>query len=174
MKLYSSRLESPLGTLTLVWDERALRVLHLGDSTVAVPPDVEQAAVPAWLRGPVVGYFEGYLTGLDRLPILLEGTAFQRRVWQALRRVPAGTTVSYKRLAEMAGCPNGSRAVGSANGANPIAIVIPCHRVIAADGSLGGYGGGLDRKEWLLRHEWQAEQPFPERLMARAPGLFRS
>jgi methylated-DNA-[protein]-cysteine S-methyltransferase len=87
--------------------------------------------------------------------ILVEpgGTAFQRGVWTALRRVPAGTTVTYAQLARTVGRPAASRAVGAANGRNPVSIVIPCHRMIGSDGSLVGYGGGLPRKHWLLRHE---------------------
>jgi len=81
------------------------------------------------------------------------GTPFQRAVWAALRRIPPGTTCSYTDLARAVGAPTAVRAVGTANGANPVAVVIPCHRVVRSDGSLGGYGGGLDRKRWLLEHE---------------------
>ena len=84
------------------------------------------------------------------------GTPFQRRVWDELRRIPFGETISYAELARRVGQPGAARAVGSANGRNPIGLIIPCHRVIAADGGLGGYGAGLDRKRWLLRHEAEA------------------
>lgn len=97
-------------------------------------------------------YFDGLL---DRfaLPLLLDGSSFQKRVWQRLLGIPAGQTVSYNQMAVELGKPNGQRAVGRANGDNRIAIIVPCHRVIRADGNLCGYGGGLRRKEWLLRHE---------------------
>ena len=88
----------------------------------------------------------------------MAGTPFQRKVWQGLCAIPYGETMSYAELARRIGHPGASRAVGSANGRNPISIVVPCHRVIAADGTLGGYGGGLDRKEWLLQHEMTVQQ----------------
>ena len=93
------------------------------------------------------------LDALDTLPVDAGGTPFQREVWTALRAIPAGTTWSYKRLADRIARPAAVRAVGLANGANPLGIVVPCHRVIGADGSLTGYGGGLARKRWLLEHE---------------------
>jgi methylated-DNA-[protein]-cysteine S-methyltransferase len=98
-------------------------------------------------------YFAGDLRALDEIPVDPTGTAFQRKVWQALRNIPVGHTVSYSELAENIGSPKAIRAVGTANARNPIAIVLPCHRVIGANGSLTGYGGGLDRKRWLLQHE---------------------
>jgi methylated-DNA-[protein]-cysteine S-methyltransferase len=98
-------------------------------------------------------YFAGDLTAIDTIPVRTAGTTFQRRVWRALRTIPCRTTVSYTQLAIRIGRPDAVRAVGSANGANPIGVVVPCHRVIGADGSLGGYGGGIQRKAWLLAHE---------------------
>ena len=98
-------------------------------------------------------YFAGDLAALEEQRVLPHGTAFQRRVWTALRAIPAGTTLGYGELAARLGSPNSSRAVGAANGANPVSLFVPCHRVIAADGSLHGYGGGLERKRWLLAHE---------------------
>jgi methylated-DNA-[protein]-cysteine S-methyltransferase len=98
-------------------------------------------------------YFDGELDAIARLPTAAEGTAFQRSVWAALRRIPVGQTVSYGALAARIGRPRAARAVGLANGSNPIAIVVPCHRVIGANASLTGYGGGLARKRWLLAHE---------------------
>ncbi len=98
-------------------------------------------------------YFEGDAHALDRIAADPSGTPFQASVWRALREIPAGTTTSYKELGRRIGSPRATRAVGTANGSNPIAIVIPCHRVIRSDGLLGGYGGGLHRKEWLLGHE---------------------
>ena len=104
------------------------------------------------VREQLEAYFEGELRDFE-LPLRMAGTPFQHLVWEGLRAIPYGETVSYAELARRIGRPGASRAVGSANGRNPIAIVVPCHRVIAADGTLGGYGGGLDRKEWLLQHE---------------------
>ena len=98
-------------------------------------------------------YFAGDLHALDRLSVDPIGTTFQRRVWTALRTVKAGLTVSYADIANAIGAPTSTRAVGAANGANPIAIVVPCHRIIGSGGSLVGYGGGLERKRWLLEHE---------------------
>ena len=99
-------------------------------------------------------YFAGDVRALDAIEVdPLGGTAFQRRVWRALRSIPPGTTVSYRTLARRVRAPKAMRAVGAANGANPVPIVLPCHRVIGADGSLTGYGGGLARKRWLLEHE---------------------
>ena len=98
-------------------------------------------------------YFGGQLDALDALAVDPAGTAFQRAVWTALRAIPAGRTASYGDVARRIGAPAAVRAVGAANGANPIALVVPCHRVIGSDGSLTGYGGGLDRKRWLLAHE---------------------
>ena len=98
-------------------------------------------------------YFAGDLTAIDALAVNPSGTPFQLRVWSALRDVHAGSTTSYSAIAKRLGMPQAVRAVGAANGANPIPIVIPCHRVIGADGRLVGYGGGLERKRWLLAHE---------------------
>lgn len=98
-------------------------------------------------------YYAGELAAIESLETETAGTAFQKDVWAALRTIPRGETWSYGRLAERIGRPKAVRAVGLANGANPIAIVVPCHRVIGANGSLTGYGGGLERKTWLLAHE---------------------
>jgi methylated-DNA-[protein]-cysteine S-methyltransferase len=98
------------------------------------------------------GYFSGTLQKFD-LPLSLEGTGFQKQVWAGLLKIPYGETISYGELARSVGRPSASRAVGLANGRNPLAIIVPCHRVIGANGSLVGYGGGLDRKVWLLQHE---------------------
>jgi methylated-DNA-[protein]-cysteine S-methyltransferase len=98
-------------------------------------------------------YFEGDVAALDGLPVELHGTAFQHEVWSALRRIPPGEVRAYGVFAERMGRPAASRAVGHANGANPLSIVVPCHRLVAADGSLTNYGGGLERKRWLLDHE---------------------
>jgi len=101
----------------------------------------------------LAAYFAGDLDALASVPVKTAGTAFQRDVWDALRGIPPGITMSYGQLAANLGRPKASRAVGLANGSNPISIVVPCHRVIGANGALTGYGGGLDRKRWLLQHE---------------------
>lgn len=98
-------------------------------------------------------YFAGDIAAIEEIPADSAGTDFQRKVWKTLRKIPAGETWSYNGLAKRIGRPGAVRAVGAANGANPISVVVPCHRVIGANGSLTGYGGGLDRKRWLLRHE---------------------
>ncbi len=101
-------------------------------------------------------YVAGDIAAIDDIATLTPGTGFQRKVWAALREIPAGHTWSYGRLAAHVGAPGAARAVGLANGSNPIGVVVPCHRVIGADGSLTGYGGGIERKRWLLRHEGAA------------------
>jgi len=98
-------------------------------------------------------YFAGDMAALDGQPVEMHGTEFQRQIWTALRGIPCGTTWTYAQLAARIGRPKAVRAAGAANGANPVALFIPCHRVIAADGTLWGYGGGLPRKAWLLHHE---------------------
>ena len=117
---------------------------------------VDFGQAPAPIRRAFEDYFAGDIRALERVPVATVGTAFQRKVWAALQRIPAGETRSYGQLAAEIGLPKAMRAVGLANGQNPIAIVIPCHRVIGADGSLTGFGGGLPRKRWLLRHEGAA------------------
>lgn len=114
-------------------------------------------------------YFGGDLAAINRLVTATGGTDFQREVWQALREIPAGETISYGDLSRRIGRPKAVRAVGLANGANPVCIVVPCHRVIGSNRTLTGYGGGLDRKRWLLEHE-QASLPTTRRL-ARLPGF---
>ena len=108
--------------------------------------------VLAEARSQLTSYFDGRLRAFD-LPLSPNGTEFQRRVWSALRRIPFGTTISYAELARRVSTTAAVRAVGAANGRNPIPIVVPCHRVIGSDGSLTGFGGGLERKQWLLHHE---------------------
>jgi methylated-DNA-[protein]-cysteine S-methyltransferase len=108
---------------------------------------------PAGLSDLIGAYLVGDFAAIDHIPVETGGTPFQRDVWTELRAIPAGSTISYGELAKRVGRPAASRAVGMANGSNPIVIVIPCHRVIGADGSLTGYGGGIERKRWLLAHE---------------------
>ena len=134
----------------------------------AVP--VEHGQAPAPILRAFADYFGGDIRALERVPVATVGTPFQEKVWAALRRIPAGQTRSYGQLAAEIGEPDAARAVGLANAQNPIAIVIPCHRVIGADGSLTGFGGGLPRKRWLLTHEGAAfkENRAPKR---RQPEL---
>lgn len=163
MELVISKIESPLGELVLVASADGLCGLWYVD-------EGEGEAMRVWLdrtypgatvtsraqpevEAPLRAYFAGDLTAIDKLKVAPHGTPFQLRVWQALRRIPAGETWTYARLAKEVGKPTATRAVGAANGRNPIAVVVPCHRVVATGGRLGGYAGGLHRKEWLLRHE---------------------
>lgn len=164
--LHGEHLTTPIGeVLILTDDEGRLRSVEFADH-----PDRLQRLltrhygargyrlVPATAHSPsyaaLCGYFAGDLGALDaRQSIATNGTPFQREVWRALRDIPVGRTLSYGELAARLGRPKAVRAVGLANGANPIAIVIPCHRVIGADGTLTGYGGGIERKRWLVRHE---------------------
>ncbi|WP_438485049.1 methylated-DNA--[protein]-cysteine S-methyltransferase [Streptomyces sp. S186] len=158
--------DTPVGPLTLVAHGEALSGLYMTDQrhrppqeTFGTPADTDEppfAVAIAQLRA----YFRGELTTFD-LPFALHGTPFQRRVWAALRTIPYGETISYGQLAARLGAPNASRAVGLANGRNPIGIIVPCHRVVGANGSLTGYGGGLDRKRRLLTFERAADGLFP-------------
>jgi methylated-DNA-[protein]-cysteine S-methyltransferase len=165
--LFIDRIASPIGTMVVVHDPkgrlRALdfedheaslrRLLRLHYGTEGHDYILTDRAAPEAIRGPLRRYFAGDLGALDGIQVATAGTAFQRDVWDALRRIPSGTTTSYGALAERLGRPNSARAVGLANGSNPISIVVPCHRVIGADASLTGYGGGIERKRWLLAHE---------------------
>ncbi len=150
--------DSPLGDLLLVGDGGALTGIWFPESDGATPiesswsrDDGAFADTAAQLRA----YFAVELTEFN-LELAPRGTPFQHRVWDALQRIPYGTTTTYGKLAEGLGEPRATRAVGLANGRNPIPIVIPCHRVIGANGSLTGYGGGMQRKQWLLSHEGRA------------------
>lgn len=154
---YYTYIESPVGHILLVSDGRALTGLYLEQHRHG--PEVSRdwiedpEALPfPQARAQLAAYFAGQLCEFD-LPLAPQGTPFQRQVWAALQRIPYGTTVSYKALAEQIGHPASIRAVGQANGRNPISIIIPCHRVIGANGGLTGYGGGLDRKATLLELE---------------------
>jgi methylated-DNA-[protein]-cysteine S-methyltransferase len=150
--------ESPLGPLWLSFNERGLCALEFaGDKSLLVGRDetLPQHLMPQveTVRRELASYFNGFPTDFATLTLDPYGTPFQLRVWEELRRIPYGTTISYAELAQRVGKPQASRAVGQANAVNPIPIIIPCHRVINADGSLGGYSSGPDRKRWLLRHE---------------------
>ncbi len=148
-------IDSPIGVLTLTSEEGALTgiQMHQQRHLKAVPAGYRRdAAGLACAIEQLNAYFAGELHDFD-LPRTMRGTEFQQRVWGGLCEIPYGETISYGELARWVGSPKASRAVGLANGRNPVAIVVPCHRVIGADGSLTGYGGGLERKVWLLEHE---------------------
>lgn len=163
MRLRLERWASPVAPVLIVTDEDGiLRALDFADYEARMHRllrdhyqvyVIEEGAAPVSLTRALSGYFEGSMDALDDVATATGGTPFQRQVWNALRAIPACTTISYGQLATTLGRPGASRAVGAANGANPIAIVVPCHRVIGANGTLTGYGGGLARKQWLLAHE---------------------
>lgn len=148
-------LDSPVGPLTLVADDGVLCGLYVDEQRHRPPAERFGVRVPtsdepfATAAKQLAAYFAGELTEFD-LPLALHGTPFQRRVWTALRKIPYGETVSYGELAQEIGRPTAARAVGLANGRNPICIIVPCHRVIGSAGSLTGYGGGIERKRYLL------------------------
>lgn len=161
--LLLARLPAPIGEVLLVTDTagriraldfedyeaRMMRLLRLHYGAARL----RDGAAPLAVKDALSRYFAGELEALAGLPCATGGTAFQRRVWAALLTIPAGTTINYGALAARTGQPGAARAVGAANGANPISLVVPCHRVIGANGALTGYGGGLARKQWLLAHE---------------------
>ena len=163
-------LSTPIGELVLIcdeegrlraadwadYDQRMCRLLarHYEEEHFTLTP----AHNPFGLTSAMTAYFDGDILAIDCLPVATEGTAFQKSVWHTLRSIPAGQTISYGDLAMRVGKPTAIRAVGLANGANPIGIIVPCHRVIGANGSLTGYGGGLERKRWLLNHEHKSNQ----------------
>jgi methylated-DNA-[protein]-cysteine S-methyltransferase len=162
--LWIDHLETPLGPYALVadadgrlraagWTEEHTRMERHLQGHAGSGWELRQASNPAGLTEAFRAYFAGDLQALDGVATFAEGTDFQRAVWAALREIPCGETRSYIEIARRIGQPAAVRAVGLANGANPINIVVPCHRVIGADGSLTGYGGGVRRKRWLLAHE---------------------
>jgi methylated-DNA-[protein]-cysteine S-methyltransferase len=151
----TTSMDSPIGELTLTSVGGSLTGVHMNEQrhTPKMPVECERDdAGLAHVVAQLNAYFAGELTSFD-LPTEMHGTHFQRQVWAELCEIPYGETISYGELARRVGNPKASRAVGLANGRNPLAIVVPCHRVIGANGSLTGYGGGLDRKIWLLEHE---------------------
>ena len=158
----TDRIATPIGDMVLLARDGVLLLLEFDDATDRVAremrvrfghADLQPTDNPFGITSRVREYFAGDLHALDDVLCDGGGTEFERKVWAALRRIPVGTTTSYGAIARQLGDANLSRAVGLANGRNHIAIVVPCHRVIGADGSMTGYGGGLQRKEWLLRHE---------------------
>jgi len=148
-----SVLDSPIGLLGVRVDDDALTGVHMGEPGWEVRTGSrEEELLAAEVARQLSSYFAGERTAFD-LPLRPQGTVFQREVWEALCTIPFAETASYRDIAEQVRRPAAVRAVGQANGRNPISVIVPCHRVIGASGALTGYGGGLDRKQWLLRHE---------------------
>jgi methylated-DNA-[protein]-cysteine S-methyltransferase len=172
-RLRIDRLTTPIGEALIVTDEAGLlraldwadrqsgmaRLLRLHYGSLAPEP----GAAPGHVKRALRGYFEGETEGLGAIEWRTAGTPFQRAVWMGLTTIAPGRTMSYGGLAARLGCPKAVRAVGLANGSNPISVVVPCHRVVGADGSLTGYGGGIERKRWLLNHEGAAFRDVPAR-----------
>lgn len=163
MRLLLSRQDSPIGEMLIVTDEREnLRALDFHDYQARMHKllarhyaayQLIDGTTPQRIAIALADYFAGALDAVESLPTRTGGTEFQQATWKLLRTIPASETCTYGDLARRLNKPNASRAVGLANGANPIAIAVPCHRVIGASGALTGYGGGLARKQWLLDHE---------------------
>jgi methylated-DNA-[protein]-cysteine S-methyltransferase len=162
--LYLDRFDTPIGVAMVVtdkegflrffdWSDHEERMGRLVRRYYGAGVKLVDGPAPAKVRAALGDYFAGKVNALDGLPWKSVGTAFQTSVWRALCDIPVGETISYGELARRIGKPRAVRAVGLANGANPIGLIAPCHRVIGSDGSLTGYGGGLHRKRWLLRHE---------------------
>jgi methylated-DNA-[protein]-cysteine S-methyltransferase len=163
IRFFTEQFPTPTGSMLLLtddddqaraldWEDHAERVhqlLRLQYGAVRLEPRIGVSRI----RQAIEAYYTGDLVAIADLPVITAGTAFQRSVWAALRRIPMGETTTYGRLAIQLGRPKAMRAVGMANGSNPVSIIVPCHRVIGANASLTGYGGGLERKRWLLRHE---------------------
>jgi methylated-DNA-[protein]-cysteine S-methyltransferase len=165
LKLFLDRLETPIGEMLLVTDaagkvraldwndyESRMRTLlnrHYGKGRYTLEP----ARHTEVLRAVMARYFAGEVNAIDEIEVETTGTEFQKSVWNELRHIPVGAPISYGALAKRIERPKAVRAVGLANGSNPIGLIVPCHRVIGSNGSLTGYGGGLERKKWLLDHE---------------------
>lgn len=158
------RVATPVGELLLVTDgEGAVRALDFSDFEARMlrllrrhcgrDPVLVEGRAPEAVRRAVEAYFSGQVRALDGVVVKTGGTPFQKAVWAALRAIPAGETRSYGQLAAAVGAPRAVRAAGLANGQNPVAVIVPCHRVIGANGTLTGYAGGIERKRWLLGHE---------------------
>jgi methylated-DNA-[protein]-cysteine S-methyltransferase len=153
---FTARFESPIGSLKITAEEKGIVSIGFVEKSGLMRPRPEKAPQgPAVLKDCLAQldeYFRGRRKSFS-VPLSLEGTAYQKKVWAALRRIPFGETATYGEIAAAAGNRRAGRAVGGANHRNPVSIIVPCHRVIGADGRLTGYGGGLWRKEWLLAHE---------------------
>lgn len=162
-RLTLDRMETPVGEMLIVTDaDGAVRALDFADFETrmmrllarhAPGATLADARAPEAVRRAITAYFDGDVRALDALPVKTAGTAFQAEVWAALRAIPVGETRSYGQLAAAIGRPSAVRAVGLANGSNPVGVIVPCHRVIGSNGTLTGYAGGLERKRWLLKHE---------------------
>src|ERR1700730_5856632 len=185
MQLFLSHLASPLGDILLVTDaQQHIRALDFADHKAHLhrglrehygSVELNDAPAPDEIAKAVARYFSGELDALDALPTATAGSDLQRQVWAALRRIPAGTTTTYGKLARELGFddPRAAIDMGAANGANPIAIIVPCHRVIASNGDLKGYAWGLHRKRWLLEHEkaMATKEKEPDPQTAMLPGF---
>ena len=162
MEFYTDTISSPIGQVRIIADDSCVRAVDFEDyenrmselltrhyGEVSLTPKKNPLGASTCLEE----YFAGNIAAIEALEVADHGSEFQRKVWRMLRKIPAGDTWSYGQLAKAIGKPSASRAVGLANGANPIAVIVPCHRVIGANGTLTGYGGGITRKQWLLEHE---------------------
>jgi methylated-DNA-[protein]-cysteine S-methyltransferase len=171
-RFFLDHLPTPLGTFAIVADAEGrlcaagfteghprMQQKLSGYTAAASTPTLERAQNPGGLSQAIARYFAGDLAAIHGLPCADFGTEFQKTVWRALREIACGETCSYAELARRIGRPSAVRAVGLANGANPICLIVPCHRVIGADGSLTGYAGGVERKRWLLAHEQHPGSP---------------
>lgn len=183
LHLLIDRIETPIGEMLIVadhdgnlravdWTDHETRMhrllrLHYGDDGFKLEPTRN----PNRLADAIRSYFAGELTAIDTLPVQTAGTPFQRDVWRALREITCGSTLTYAQLAERIGRPTAVRAVGLANGSNPIGVVVPCHRVIGANGSLTGYRGGIERKRWLLEHEGERTLFSQSTILCRSRGF---
>ncbi len=161
-KLWIDLIESPIGKIAIVGDENSLCALDFDDYAARMMALLSQRydsfelvpqSNPLGFTARLQAYLAGDLTTLKEIPVRMGGTAFQQQIWSKLREIPVGETWTYGQLAREIDKPTASRAVGMANSLNPIAIVVPCHRVIGSKGKLTGYAGGIDRKRWLLQHE---------------------
>jgi methylated-DNA-[protein]-cysteine S-methyltransferase len=165
LTLLQDKIDTPMGPLWIICDEQyRLRAVEWEEHSDRMEQLLELhyrhegyqrvgATDPGGLSGKLADYFAGDLGIIDTLSTATAGTPFQREVWKTLRTIPCGQVMHYGQLAEALGRPSAARAVGAANGSNPISIVVPCHRVIGRNGTMTGYAGGVQRKEWLLRHE---------------------
>ncbi|HYF66346.1 MAG TPA: methylated-DNA--[protein]-cysteine S-methyltransferase [Herpetosiphonaceae bacterium] len=176
MDLWFDEIGSPVGTIVVVSDGTSLCSLDFGDFGERMHKllgarygevRLMRADNPQGFSERVRAYLAGDMPSLDDIPVSTGGTPFQAQVWAALRTIPAGTTITYGELAARVGRPTAARAVGMTNSLNPIAIVLPCHRVIGANASLTGYAGGLERKRWLLEHEGAFPTPARAALQER-------
>lgn len=188
MLLFHAMIETPIGEMFALATDSALCALEFGsfarrDRLNArrerwFPPHeirIGESAATKRTRDWLAAYFAGVSADSASVPIVMHGAPFERRVWEALLQIPPGDTRSYGSIARDLGQPGASRAVGLANGANPLAVIVPCHRVIGSNGTLTGYGGGLDKKSWLLKHEarWRAELPLMSLMRDVQAGVSR-